>query len=169
MELTKRHFIKSSNEREIREKLSQSFGEEAASLLFPEEADLEVASLDDFKVILVDGSVTLFMTDNGFMPLTNGLKSIEKDARRRADHKVVVDEGAVEFILDGADIMAPGIVSADESIEVGDMVFVIDEEYSEPLAIGKAIVDGEDMAKLESGKSVESIHHAGDDLWKHAR
>jgi len=169
MELEKRHFIKSSEERRIRKKLSDSFGDEAAGFLLPESSDLEIAELDEQDVILIDGDISLFSTEKGFMPLTNRLKKLDKDVRINAERKVVVDEGAVEFILDGADIMSPGIVDADKSIEEGEIVFVIDKDYAEPLAIGIALVSGEKMVKSNKGKAIKSIHYAGDELWKESR
>lgn len=78
---------------------------------------------------------------------------------------VTVDMGAVKFVLNGADVMAPGIVEADPAIAPGDLVWIRDERNKQPLAIGEAIVAGTAMPRGPKGKAVKAIHHVGDDLW----
>jgi PUA domain protein len=74
--------------------------------------------------------------------------------------------GAVKFVYNGADVMAPGIVEADPAIAIGDFVWVRDERNRQPLAVGEALMSGPEMAAAERGKSVKSLHHVGDDVWK---
>jgi len=74
--------------------------------------------------------------------------------------------GAVRFIYNGADVMAPGIVDADPGIRAGDIVWVRDEKNGRPLAIGRAIMDGPTMAREEKGKATQTIHHVGDEIWR---
>src|SRR2546427_119836 len=79
---------------------------------------------------------------------------------------VTVDMGAVRFIYNGADVMAPGIVDADPGIRAADIVWVRDEKNGRPLAIGRAIMDGPTMAREEKGKAIQTIHHVGDEIWR---
>ena len=62
-------------------------------------------------------------------------------------------------------LMAPGIIDADPGIRPGDFVWVRDERHRQPLAIGRALMDGPTMVRERKGKAVETIHHVGDDLW----
>ena len=78
---------------------------------------------------------------------------------------VTVDAGAISFVSDGADVMRPGIVEADDSIAAGDLVAINEEGHGKFLAVGRAKTDGDDMVG-DSGKVVESIHHVGDDLFE---
>ncbi len=78
---------------------------------------------------------------------------------------VTVDAGAIQFVSDGADVMRPGIVEADDVIESGDLVVINEEGHGKFLAIGRALTDGSDMVGDE-GRVVESIHHVGDDLYE---
>ena len=78
--------------------------------------------------------------------------------------KVIVDRGAVNFILNGADVMKPGIVEADDRIKKGDFCYVVVEEKEIPLAVGIALVNGSDMKGR--GKAVKNIHHIKDKLWR---
>jgi PUA domain protein len=61
--------------------------------------------------------------------------------------------------------MRPGIVEADEDIEVGHLIVIEEETHGKVLAVGRALVDGDEMLG-DSGKVVESIHHVGDDLFE---
>ena len=81
-----------------------------------------------------------------------------------AKRLVVVDAGAVRFVVNGADIMKPGIVSADPEIAAGDLVVIVEERHKKPLAIGRALIPGPEMKG--EGKAVKSLHHVGDQIWK---
>ena len=73
--------------------------------------------------------------------------------------------GAVKFVAKGADVMSPGIVGADSGIQEGDFVIIIEETHRKPLAIGKALISGEEMVERNEGKAVKAIHYIGDNLW----
>jgi PUA domain protein len=77
---------------------------------------------------------------------------------------VVVDSGAVRFIANGADVMNPGIVFADQDISMGDLVVIVEERHKKPLAVGRALVPGAEMHG--EGKAVKSLHHVGDQIWE---
>ena len=78
---------------------------------------------------------------------------------------VTVDAGAISFVSDGADVMRPGIVEADEQIQAGELVVIEEETHGKALAIGRARVAGEEMLGVQ-GKVVDTIHHVGDDLYE---
>lgn len=78
---------------------------------------------------------------------------------------VTVDMGAIKFVMNGADIMAPGITEADPTIAPGDVVWIRDERNRQPLAVGEALVPGSAMPRGPKGKAVKSVHRVGDDVW----
>ena len=104
--------------------------------------------------------IALLLTDT-VAPTVRGLLAFP--ATKRA---VTVDMGAVRFIYNGADVMAPGITEADPAIRAGDIVWVQDEKNRRPLAVGRAIMDGPTMAREEKGKAIETLHHVGDEIWR---
>lgn len=79
--------------------------------------------------------------------------------------EIVVDMGAVKFVCEGADIMRPGIKSADETIIKEEYVCVVDEKHHKPLAVGKALFSGSEIMKAASGKMVKNVHYIGDEVW----
>ncbi len=79
--------------------------------------------------------------------------------------KTTVDMGAVKFVTGGADVMRPGITKIDEDIQKDDLVAVIDETHSKPLAVCQSMFSGEEIQNMTSGKVLKNIHYIGDDIW----
>jgi PUA domain protein len=123
-------------------------------------ASFEIGNLEQFKVILINGDIDLLILENKvFFTLRGVYKYNPKE------YFVVVDMGAVGFVSKGADIMAPGIIDADLDIKKGDLVWICDEKHHKPLAIGKALMRGEDMKTKKAGKAIKNLHYVGDRLW----
>ena len=121
---------------------------------------VDMAESPDYEVIFVNGKVLAFKPGGqAFLTVRGLLKYV---ATKRY---VTVDMGAVKYVYNGADVMAPGIVGFDEEIAEGDLVWVRDMKNLRPLAVGRAIMDAKRMALKEKGKAVVSIHHVGDKLW----
>jgi PUA-domain protein len=137
--------------------LVSTFGDTMTGL---EDKVLEIITLDEYSVILVDGKPLLFEIEGQLFPTVRG--ALEMELNKRI---VTVDKGAIRFVSNGADIMAPGIVEADSEIKAGDLVIIVEEAHRKPLAIGKALMNGSQMVEADSGKAIKSITHVGDKLW----
>ena len=120
----------------------------------------EVITTDDFKVIFADGKQMFVEYDGRIFPTVRG--ALESLPPRRV---VVVDMGAVKFVVNGADVMSPGIREADSSIQKDDLVVIVDETHKKPLAIGRALISGDEMTAATSGKAIKSLSYVGDTLW----
>ncbi len=77
---------------------------------------------------------------------------------------VIVDKGAVPHVANGADIMSPGIISAEPKIKENEYVIVKEETHHKPLSIGYALVNGSSMVG-DSGKVIKTVHYVGDYIW----
>jgi len=137
--------------------LISTFGETMAGL---ENEVLEKITLDEYSLILVNGKPLLFEIEGQLFPTVRG--ALEMKLQKRL---VIVDKGAVRFVSNGADIMAPGVVEADPEINEGDLVIIVEETHRKPLAIGKALMEGPQMVEADSGKAIKSIIYVGDKLW----
>ena len=80
--------------------------------------------------------------------------------------KVTVDMGAVKFVVSGADIMRPGIVSLEEGILKDEIVLVVDVTHKKPLAVGIMMFSVEEAKAMQSGKVVKNVHWVGDEVWR---
>ncbi len=147
-----------------RKEVESWFGRLAADFGMPmpeDETPVDQAEAGEMRLLIRDDEPVALVLGDSIVPTVRGLLAFPAERRF-----VTVDMGAVPFVYNGADVMAPGIVDADPAIRVGDFVWVRDEKNSRPLAVGRAIMDGPAMAREERGKAIETIHHVGDDLWR---
>ena len=78
-------------------------------------------------------------------------------ARRLAGGKkwLVVDKGAVDFLIKGASVLAPGVNEAEESIVEDDEVIVLTPQ-KEVIATGRARMNAQRMLTHEKGMAVKT-------------
>lgn len=149
------------NQHRLKEKKVERYHNElmdrVGKSFFDEGSKVDIADSPGGKVLLADGEVVAAFFQDDLFPTVNGLLKLMPD---RAF--VTVDMGAVRFVYNGADIMAPGVVDADEDIEEGDLVWIRDENHGKPLAVGRALTDGNTMIESTGGKVVKTLHHIGD-------
>jgi PUA-domain protein len=112
------------------------------------------------RIYLQDGKPILIGIEKSVMP-----SLAMPQAMLETIPKVVVDMGAVPFVVNGADVMAPGIRSVADNVKVGDVVLVVDEKYSKGLAVGIMIMDKVDILQKKKGKAIKNVHHVGDEIW----
>ncbi|MDG6220257.1 MAG: RNA-binding protein [Candidatus Thermoplasmatota archaeon] len=122
---------------------------------------IETANVDGHEVMLIEGKVYAFELDGQLIPSLRALLSSPPKGRH-----VTVDMGAVKFVANGADIMAPGVVDADSIIQKDMLVWVKDEKNNRPLAVGRALMSGPEMVQSTSGKAVKTMHYVGDAYWE---
>jgi len=76
-----------------------------------------------------------------------------------------VDEGAIRFLLNGADVMRPGIRKLEPWGEEGKIVVVKAEKKGRAIAIGKSTVQSSDAESMTKGVCLKNLHHVGDKYW----
>jgi PUA-domain protein len=81
--------------------------------------------------------------------------------------KIVVDMGAIKFVINGADIMRPGVTAINDGVSKGECIVVVDENNGKPLAVGEALFSSDEMKSMKAGKVIKNIHYVGDELWKY--
>ena len=156
MKIKSRHHLKGSDARKVIAAIEPLLGDPSSL----RKSSLELAETDqEIYLIFVDGRPLIMVMDD--RPFLTVLGAIELRPHKKV---VIVDSGAVRFIVNGADVMNPGIVSADPEIEVGDLVIVAEERHRKPLAVGMALISGKEMHG--EGKAIKSLHHVGDQIWE---
>lgn len=79
-----------------------------------------------------------------------------------------VDRGAVPHVLNGANIMAQGLLSsggAMDEVEEGAVVLVFAEGKTHPLAVGLTLLSTEAIRREGKGHAVKTLLVMGDELW----
>jgi PUA domain protein len=161
MDVKSRHHLRADAIADIEDAVAATLGVEIDADSY-EKVEFEDS---DWNVVLVDGDPLVLYVQDATGEDEPFLTVQGANAFPPQRNVVTVDAGAVSFVSDGADVMRPGIVEADDSIEAGDLVAIAEESHGKFLAVGRAKTDGSDMVG-DSGKVVESIHHVGDDLFE---
>lgn len=157
MKLRKKHRLR---KKEV-EKLSKILNDTFDKNIFTGNEIIDQADVEGNTVLTINNEVlVLIINDKPFLTL-KGLLKYNPEKKY-----VTVDKGAVKFVCNGADIMAPGVVDADSSTKKNDLVWVRDETHKKPLAVGIALMSAEEMINKKDGKAVLSMHYIGDKIWR---
>ncbi len=154
MAVKRRHFLKTDAARRVLTALNSYDTEHSLT------GTLELVETAGFSLIALNGVPIALCVDG--KPFFTVRGALELKPRK---HLVTVDMGAVKFLRNGADVMSPGIVAADDSIEPGDPVIVVEERHKKPLGVGTALIRGSEMVQRSKGKAVKIVHHVGDAIW----
>lgn len=156
MKIKKRNFLKNKKIKEIKEELG------SYSIIIPKKAQVELVKIEDLPdILLINGEPLLMQTEEKIIPTLKAILSLEN-----IEKYAMVDMGAINFVIKGADIMSPGIVDADKSIVPGETIVIIEETHKKPLAIGTSLISGEEMIENNKGKAIENLHYVGDSIWE---
>ncbi|MHA1948912.1 MAG: DUF1947 domain-containing protein [Candidatus Thorarchaeota archaeon] len=157
--IKKRHLLKKREQKDEITRIEKEIGAPIERL--DVKTQLEGGVLDDgSRILLLDGEIIFFEHEGRMFPalraLLDGLIDVPK---------ITVDMGAVRFVVNGADIMRPGITLIDDRIKENGIVVIVDENHSKPLAVGVSKMAADDLRAASGGKVIKSIHHINDDLW----
>ncbi|OYT45438.1 RNA-binding protein [Thermoplasmatales archaeon ex4484_6] len=151
----RRSRLRSKDARRIREWMEDEWG-----ISMDPGTDMEVGALDGKRSYIINGRIVGIEEKGGLLLTLHGIMDLNPTRKH-----VTVDMGAVSFLANGADVMAPGVVDADLAIEKGDIVYVRDEKNGRPLCVGRALMDGPVMVRATEGKAVKTLHHVSDEIW----
>jgi PUA domain protein len=119
----------------------------------------EIVELENADILILDNIPALIVfADGKIIPHLQGL------GRLTTCPVVVVDKGAVEHVVNGADVMMPGVVKHSE-FHKGDPVAIVSEEYI-AVAVGTALQDSSSISKEGKGKVVKNLHRPNDVFFK---
>ena len=133
MKIKSRNVLRKTDQKALVNDIVEAFGD-ASSF---ENRKLEYVESDGQDFIFVDGEPLLFKINGKIFPTVKGALKLNPTRRR-----VMVDPGAVKFIINGADTMSPGIVEADPAINEGDLVIIVEKAHGKAIGIGRAIDGG---------------------------
>ncbi|MEM4308407.1 MAG: PUA domain-containing protein [Thermoplasmata archaeon] len=157
VELRHRQRVREKEAKRLSAEVSAYLGCEVSFHSFP----LDVAEFGELKVLLhAQRAVGLFVNGVAF-PSLRALQELKPEKKF-----VEVDSGAVKFLVNGADVMKPGIAACDSGIREGDVVWVREAAHKKAIVVGIALEDGEKLGNREKGKGVKTVHWVGDKLWE---
>ena len=154
----KRHSIRKSQAQDLLERLAEQIGESAK--LFTADMIEVIETNAEVSLFLVNKKPVLMDAGKWVFPTMKGAVQIPFPERR-----VTVDAGAIPYVVNGADVMRPGIVAVTPDVKAGAPVQIVEERHGKPLAIGVALYDGPAILASTSGKMCKNFHHVGDEIW----
>jgi PUA-domain protein len=154
----KRHSIRKSQAEDLMDRLALQIG--PSSALFHADMIEILETNAEVALYLVNKKPLLMDTGTWVFPTLKGAVQIPFPERM-----VTVDAGAIPYVVNGADVMRPGIVAVSDDVVAGGPVQIVDERHKKPLAIGVALMDGPAIRASAQGKMCKSVHHVGDELW----
>jgi phosphoadenosine phosphosulfate reductase len=145
----------------VREIISDQFGQGTGELVLPEDNEVvllnKAPDVDRLDEVIVNGEVY------GALKFDIKARKFKFLARPRVAEvispkltkgNVIIDKGAVQPVLNSANVLAPGVLDADDRIQPGNEVIVMDEAQT-PIAIGSAKMGGREMVDSSRGLAVK--------------
>ena len=122
--------------------------------------DFEELVVNESSAVFVDGRPLILRTKAGLLP------SLKFEELVNTFPKIVIDMGAVPHVVNGAQIMRPGIRKIKDDFGKGDLVVIVDEKFGRDIALGIADMDSSTMKTMAKGKVITNVHYVGDELWE---
>lgn len=162
--------MKSSQQRAARTKITEQMPSAQTYIddFFPKkEKTLSVKCTGHISIIAsADGTPLFFQTrDGAYIPT---LRTLHKYPFLLPILRV--DRGAIKHVINGADVMVPGLRSEraviENDVEKGQVVAVYAESKEHAIAVGLTKMSTAQMRLNDKGVAVENVHHLSDGLWK---
>ena len=145
--------------RDSAETISKIEGSLGVSLRLGKSAQAECAEPEDGAVFVVLDGYEFVKTGDAYFPYVGSQPTLALFPQ------AVVDEGAIRFLLNGADVMRPGVRSFDDWGPAGTMVVVREEKKGRAIAVGTTVVSSSEARGMTKGGCVKNLHHVGDRFW----
>ena len=121
--------------------------------------DVKIVEIDEHNSVILSEEFQLAKSDGMIFPF------LRDEVLMGMLPNIVIDKGAIKFIINGADIMRPGLVRIDDEFDKGEIVSITEETYGKFIAVGKAKLSSSDILSSNKGIIIQNLHNVGDKLW----
>ena len=137
-------------------KIESSLG---LTLNLPKSAQAQCSEPDEGAVFVVLDGFEFVQAGEAYFPY------IGSQATLALFPQAFVDEGAIKFLLNGADVMRPGVRKFDDWGPAGRMIVVREEKKGRAIAVGPGAVSSVEAQEMTKGGCIKNLHHLGDKYW----
>ena len=145
--------------RDSADTISKIEGSLGLSLRLPKSAQALCAEPEEGAIYVTVGGYEFVQSGDTYFPY------LGSQATLALFPQAYVDEGAIKFLLNGADVMRPGIRKLDDWGSAGRIVVVREEKKGRAIAVGLSIVTSADAQAMSKGGCIRNLHHVGDRYW----
>ncbi len=142
----------------IRSVADYQFGQGIGRVLFPEGVEIRLSSRTQrIRWVFHENRLlaTLRATDGLFSLTLAGAQQLSQVRPMR--NWVKVQDEVAQFIASGRSLFAKHVVACDSEIRPGEEVLIVDS-LQKVLAVGKAVLTGEEMEKFSRGVAAKIRH-----------
>ena len=157
-EKNRRYFLKTKESKALLRKASEKLKTDL-ELLFKDKVNVEAFETESAEIFLINAKPLLVKAEENIYP------TLKFDEYFRTAPKVIVDMGAVPYVCNGANIMAPGIKRFEGQFAENDIVIIVDERHGKPIAIGEILYDADKAKNVSQGTVVKNLYYVGDKTW----
>jgi len=161
--------VKSSVARGIRSAILEQYPclKDDIDVLLPKKQPTQIAKCQNhINLVVVNSEILFFNERDG--PYYPTLRLLHKYPWILPH--VQVDRGAIKYVMQGANIMCPGLTSAGgkmpPEMPQDTIVAIMAEGKVHALAVGRTIMSGKEMLEKNKGIGVDNIHYLNDGLWR---
>lgn len=169
-DITGQQQLKGSVQKQIRAKLIEQFPplESVMEEILPKKENFKIIKGRDHLELVANANDTVLFVKHRNYPYFPTLKLLHKYPFILPHQQV--DKGAIKFVLNGSNIMCPGLTSPGaklkEGIEKGSIVAIMAEGKEHAMSIGYMTMSSEEIKTINSGIGVDNLHYLNDGLWK---
>ncbi len=130
--------------------------------------NVRIGLAEDFEIIVFNSVPALFKVKkvDVYIPTLYALNYFLNMYKIHVAPSIVVDQGAIEPLKRGADIMMPGIKKVNQVFKKDDIVAVLEPQERYFIVVGIALVDSNNIIVGGKGKCIANISRLDDKIWK---
>ncbi|KAI5181953.1 malignant T-cell-amplified sequence [Nematocida sp. AWRm80] len=137
------------------------------SELFRKEDSIDTMKTQDKDVYILRNGVPIFQSlHREYIPTVKCVHLVPEILKR-----VVVDEGAIKHLINGADVMAPGLLHQTSDypmVTEGELVAIYGYDKTHALGVGRVLMTNDQVEEQRKGIAIKSIAHLGDKVYSYA-
>ncbi|MEM3832645.1 MAG: PUA domain-containing protein [Thermoprotei archaeon] len=140
---------------QIRRIADYQFGLGVGKVLFPEHVSIELSKQGrPRRIYLNDRLIATIRARDGYIALTLDGARILLGNNLAEKNIVIISEDAVPFVKNGRNVFVKFIENASRELKAGEEVIIVNKR-KELIAVGRAILNGEEMLNLKSGLAIK--------------
>ncbi|VDN53722.1 unnamed protein product [Dracunculus medinensis] len=162
--------LKSSAQKQIRAKILEQYPslESYINEILPKKESFKLVKCKDHIELIADFEGNIIFIKPRDISYIPSLRLLHKYPFMMPHQQV--DKGAIKFVLNGSQIMCPGLTSPgakmNEDIPKDSLVAIMAEGKEHALAIGIMKLSPEEIRSVNKGIGIENLHHLNDGMWK---